>query len=106
MKKKILVLVAATIFASSSCFGHGSIPLAQRYAMQAITVGNSTVIPLCANDKYNLTIDNLSNLGIVLEVKEAYRDMHPELQITNTHETVTDGKILFIWIDHKPRKKK
>jgi len=108
MKKIITVtlsMVLATCMYVGSCFGHGYLPIAQRFAAQAITEGNSSCIPLSTSRDSSLDAD-LDGARTLLYTKEAFGNMHPELKITGSHETYEKGKFIFLWIDHIPADKR
>ena len=111
--KKILVLCALVVFllSISSAFAERYGTVITRNLSRAITVGNSTCIPLWV-DRIDtglwIPADD-SGVKSILEIKDAFSKAHPELRITGSHETYHfnkhgDGFFKYIWIDHEPRK--
>lgn len=100
--KRLLATLATTLLFLASANVHAErygTPVTRNLA-NAITVGNTTCIPLFNNDGGNPGKERL-----VLDIKNAFAIKHPELKIIGSHETYSYGTFVYIWIDHEPRGK-
>jgi hypothetical protein len=95
-----------------------SMALSERYGTpvtrslkDAITLGNSTCIPLektfgYAGKNIGLVDDEKHEaIKLILEIKKAFEETHPELKIINWRHTYDRGTFQHLWIDHEPRTK-
>ncbi|HBI34336.1 MAG TPA: hypothetical protein DEA43_01710 [Candidatus Moranbacteria bacterium] len=109
MKKILVTLIMASIFfASLDVRAERYGTTVTRNLANAITVGNTTSIPLYNDHSVRVGLSNQDDLKIaktILEIKNAFMEKHPELKITGWHETYDRGSFMFLWIDHEPRKK-
>lgn len=77
---------------------------AHRNALQAITIGNSTSIPLC--DTRGCPTGNNTGIQLILETRREFEMMHPEIEVINQHETyeTSSGIYSTLWLEHRKKK--
>jgi hypothetical protein len=100
----ILVLFAGQSYAQQTTSGKYDGNVVAKILANAITVGNSTCIPLETSQKRGIIADE-NGIRILLEIKEAFKKNHSSLKITGSQVSYEAGisSFIFLWINHEPK---